>query len=193
MKLQIGIILFLLAISAAYIIHDQFVRPNEIRDEIIPIITPEINDRPYRFNGSVTLVAFLDRGEGSEAFLAEILPLLNGSRYYPKYALSLGDYETQSSEYRIARNLACLNGSAYFEAFDALFNNPGEFFSLAPDCEETPNLKRDIRELRELGTRGVTPKLFLGVMGRDNILIEGVPSEQHFRTSLRSVQTQVGD
>ncbi len=155
----------------------------------------------------LTLVVYGDLTGPATRSLLERLQLLNGEsssgllKLYFKPLVTWRDREEGNARFLLAEKLSCLAERAperYFAFVRAAVENP---FVSAGECDD-PNgddggergerLDELMLEARLYGLEGVSPRSYLGVGGRDNAIIDGVPGEEWFRRAISQKKLGVG-
>ncbi len=183
--------------------------------------TPEIYDRPYYGyeNASITFIVYIDFTEGSsDYFMDKIFPQLAQEfiytgkiRYYHKNALSVDDYNSKTSNFIYAQALQCvysLKKESYFDFYFDIFNVTqqedlpalaGKYGILEDkfrECLEKSDfdeIRQDVSEVENYGLVGISPRFYIGITDTDNTIIDGIPSYQKLRRTIRRYQIQLGD
>ncbi|RME30759.1 hypothetical protein D6789_04670 [Candidatus Woesearchaeota archaeon] len=181
---------------------------------------PSLSDRPFLGSAEapLTLIVFSDfRSPAARSFATEYLPQLKKDyiepgvlRYYGKYSLLLDDIAQQTEDYRYAQALACVQTVApetFFAVYDWLFTaapeellNIPERFAVPQEPFRScfagppqPSVIQDAAETERFGGVGIRPRLYLGVHGASNTVIDGLPSYTRLKRSIRDYETQVGN
>ena len=132
-------------------------------------------------------------------------------RYYYKHHATLQEYEEQTDKYRYALLTSCVatvNKERFVEFYESLFEtpvaNPQEGLKRAVgygtqegalrNClDSLPEaLRSDIAEVELLGMVGVEPHIYVGINGKDNTIITGVPSVERMHRIIRTYEVRLG-
>ncbi len=175
---------------------------------------PEQGERPY-IGGSgapITIAAYLAPGtESSTKFFSETLPPIRSefadtgkARVYLRHFVTMDDYQGKTEIFIKSKKLDCIMrlapenyALAFEQAADAAF---GEDSYGAPDeklaqCLGGPlskTLLQDITETEHFGG-GVAPRMYVGIKGRGNSVIEGIPNPDSLRRKLQDYRILLGD
>ncbi len=187
----------------------------------IPLLTrhPDIGGRPAlgKPDAPLTLIVYTDfRSPAARSFFTDYLPQLQDEyltpgelRYYVKYSLTLDDVRQRTTDYDFAQALACVHAVApdtFFAVHDWLFSatpeellNIPERFGIPEEpfvaCFEGPPQRavlQDAAETERFGGVGIRPRIFLGVDGVSNTVLDGLPSYQRLKRNIRNYETQIG-
>jgi len=100
-----------------------------------------------------------------------------------------------------------LNAEGYFGFYFALFNATGtealpllaeqngvaqEAFAACIGEGPSTRLREEMREVEWFGMTATQPRFYIGLNGKDNTVIEGVPEFDRFRIALRNNQLLIG-
>lgn len=167
-------------------------------------------------NASVTLIAYLDiNSESSKFFINEIFPKLNEEfintgklRYYQKNYITEEDYRKKTNRFIYAKSLFCIleiDKDVYYDFyFDIIKKNHGIGFyakkynisnELLTDCmvnQEYDVLMEDILEVKRFGILGIKQKFYIGIEGKDNKIVDGVPSYTRFQRLIKQHLFNIG-
>ncbi|MBR9690665.1 thioredoxin domain-containing protein [Candidatus Woesearchaeota archaeon] len=177
---------------------------------------PDIEGRNFigSSNASTTFVVFMDLSkDGSKFFITEVFARLKEEfidtgmiRFYHKYYVTLQDFEAKSENYRISALLACMDTDDYYGYYFDIFtvkDYNGAFLEALKykseeelnQCVNNPSkeLINDIIEVEKLSLSGLNPKFYIGIEGNDNIEVEGTPSYDSLKRSIRRVQILIGN
>ena len=182
---------------------------------------PNINNRPYYGSGEagITLIAYIDpTSESGRFFASDIMLQLEQEfvspskiRFYHKNYLTVDDMSEKTDRFIYAKSLSCFDSfkreSYYDFYFDILKTEDvddiagiaekhgmeKDFFLECLEDGEFPEIKEDISEVDSYGILGITPRLYIGLEGADNTIIDGIPTYTRLRRTIRNYQTQIGD
>ncbi|MBI3026849.1 hypothetical protein HYY70_01940 [Candidatus Woesearchaeota archaeon] len=183
--------------------------------------TPSIQNVGYYGspNASITIIAFLDIGsDASKYFVNTVLPQLDEEfimagkvKFYPKHYLTSQDIIEKNDKFLYAANLLCvesLKKDVYYRFYFDLLNLTGleEFKSIMEKFNITKEnlsrclqelsldrLKIDVSEVENFDILGINPRFYIGMHGRDNTIIDGVPSYTKLRRTIRQYEVLLGD
>ncbi len=183
--------------------------------------TPRIDNRPYygQANASITIIAYIDpTKQSSSYFLSERLPQLKKEymdtakvKLYVKHYLLEQDISDNSLNYILTKYLTCIaqvEKEKYFDFFFGLFavSDAKEISSLLKQhniseqqvnsCMATSDfaqLYEDLYEVEKFNIVGTSPRFYIGISGRDNRILDGVPAYDTFQRTIRQHQLVLGD
>ncbi|MFH1408872.1 MAG: hypothetical protein ABIH34_03120 [Nanoarchaeota archaeon] len=181
--------------------------------------TPESEGRPSYGDetASITIMVFQDPGsDASHFFMRERFPELmqefimpGKARFIPKYYLTLQDFEEKTDTFLYANTLACVNilkpdvyFDVYMESFTVsleklttLITAKGITEEQLMECMTRPpqDLIQDLSEVEGFGIVGIAPRIYVGIHGQGNTILNGVPSYQRIWRSIRDQQILLGD
>ena len=181
---------------------------------------PSIKDQPYYGDAksSITFVAFMDtRSESSRDFIGKIFPLLKKdyfdlgiARFYPKPYISIRDIEEKNSNFEASMMLECIKKvkrDEYYEVYiNMLMKNITDGRRIAYDheipvasyneCmysnEALKMLYKNALEIESLGIVGINQRFYIGVGGKDNIILDGVQPYGKFQQAIKQQEIKVG-
>jgi len=180
---------------------------------------PKIENRAYigSSDAPITIIAYIDlQSDVSQEFISDIFPDLKKdyidtgiARYYHKNFITIEDYQQKNERFIYAKYLICFidQEKDYYRFYLDLFNvsNPDEILDLAEnynisdvgikECvkkEEFIEIIEDISEVENAGM-SLNPRFYIGLFGKDNIIIEGIPSYRKFIRSIKDNQILLGD
>ena len=182
---------------------------------------PNIENRDYygSKNASITMVAFLDIGSNaSRYFISKVFPKLKMEyidkskvRFYSKEYLIKDDVSGKSDKFIYAKSLSCVNQikkDSYYEFYFNMFNlsDSGQISMLTDkynidsnlfkDCMDKldfENIKEYYSEIENFGLVGIVPVFYIGINGRSNTILFGVPGFEKFNRTIRQFEVMVGD
>ena len=183
--------------------------------------TPNIDGRIYYGNkrASITIIAFMDiDSEASRYFMKEIFPKIEQDyintgkvRIYFKHYITVQDFQDKNNRFLYAHALSCVesaNKESYYRFYFDLFKINGieELKNLLDKhkidknsfdaCIKQHNYKNiivDMHETENFGISGITPRFYIGLDGRDNIILEGVPKYTKFKRTIKEYEVTVGE
>ena len=182
---------------------------------------PNIQDSPYYGSkeASITIIALLDiDSETSKNFIKNIFPRLNEDyidkgkvRYYHKNYLTLEDVEEKNENFVYSMALLCIHKldrekyyDFYFDLFDTEIKDIPKLLrkykiprNKYEDCikeqENIDQLSGDVLEVENLGTVGINQRFYIGIMGKYNSVLTGIPDYETFRETIRPYELQLGN
>ena len=183
--------------------------------------TPDIDNRSYygNPNASVTIIAFLDKdSESSEYFFNSIFPQLEEEfiktdkiKFYSKHYLTMEDISQKSNKFLYAANLVCMQSikkeSSYSFYFDTpKLNETGQLSALTEKynisqkalnkCLRENNfneIKMDALEIENFGISGMSPRFYIGIDGKDNTILNGIPKYSKFNRTIQQYEFSIGN
>lgn len=182
---------------------------------------PNIQDRQYYGNSkaSITIIAFLDiESEASRYFIKEVFPKIKENyidtgkvKYYQRNYIILDDIIQKNNNFKYSVALHCISKlekesyySIYFNLFSAKieeipellkkYNVPMKEYN---DCADEKNVKFDelyeeASEIESLGMVGINQRFYIGIAGRDNTVLDGIPKYTKFEKTIRLYGIQIG-
>lgn len=181
---------------------------------------PNIDGRSYygSEDASITIIVYLDpSSESSRQFIKDILPqtmndFINPryARFYPKNYITMGDFNEKNERFIYAQSQLCVKQfkedsfhDFYLELFDIestdeivelvkKYNISGKEFNECLKEQEFEELKQDMAEVEIYGIAG-NPRIYIGILGTDNTILDGIPNYIRFRRTIRDYQTTIGD
>lgn len=179
--------------------------------------TPNIDGRIFlgKESAPITIISYLDlSGRSSIGFIEKTFPTIKGHidsgevRFYHKYHLTTNDITGQTKNYILSRSLYCIGNiqaESYYDIyFDMIlkdtkieelikeYNLSDKEFSDCMAAGLPHEILEDISEAENLGVVGINPKLYIGIDGNDNTVLEGVPRIEQLNRVLRQKETIVG-
>jgi len=162
---------------------------------------PDIENRPYlgNQNASISIVVYLEHNNTSSRFFyEELFPQIKidyidtgKARFYHKNHVSIENFKNDEPNYRFAEYLECHWQTVGTDYYQLIFSNISDPVSDCTDIPET--LKQDISEVENFGMVGLSPRIYIGIMGHDYTIIDGIPSYNRLRRTILNYQTQLGD
>jgi len=180
---------------------------------------PNVVNRPYygSSNAPIMIVAYMDvKSDSTKTFFAEFYPEIKSEyinqgkiRLIHKNYLTNDDIVENTERYTYAKALSCmhkLNSSIYFDFYqDILDSNYLEVPIIASkytnittfeSCIIAPTnnlLLEDMSEVENFGMVGINPRFYIGLSGNDNTVVDGIPTLNSFKRTIKNFQTQIGD
>ena len=182
---------------------------------------PDIKDMPFYGDqdASVTIIAFLDiESETSKNFMNDIFIRIKKDyiddgkvRYYHKNYITLEDIEEKNNRFVYSMALGCIKKikkeeyyPVYFEIFSIDIKDmqkllekqdiPIKDYQNCIDGEDIlDELYKNALEVKSLGAVGMNQRFYIGIMGRDNTILDGIPKYIRFQRAIRQHEIQVGN
>lgn len=184
---------------------------------------PDIADMPYygSKNASITITAFLNmQSNASKLFMQEILPQIKkeyidtgNAKYYYKSYITFQDINERNDNLKLAMAFLCIkkvSKGSYYNLHTGIssVNNAREIpmllerYNLSSEkyitCmnDEKANLNqlsKDAFEIESLGMVGINQRVYIGITGRDNTVLDGIPAYTKFKKAIRQYEIQVGN
>ncbi|MEM4259615.1 MAG: thioredoxin domain-containing protein [Candidatus Woesearchaeota archaeon] len=178
-----------------------------------------INRQFYGFsNASVTIVGYIDpTSAAGKYFIINYFPLLRSEfintgsvKFYPKYYVSEEDITNKNDNFIYSTYIFCVNKINKNKFFDFYFdtfqisekkylndlvvkhNISVNEIKKCLDNQSWNEIYEDAGEIRRFGMSGVSPRFYIGILGRDNKIIDGVPSYNTFKRIIRLQQFIIG-
>lgn len=181
---------------------------------------PDINGRIYygSQNASITIVAYADLdSQASRYFMSEIFPNIEKdfiktgkARYYHKNHITFTDLNGKNGRFEQAASLVCAGKikkddyyNIYFDVFK--MKNTSEIKKLLlkyniseydiENCLKNENLnslRTDAAEMENFGILGLNPVFYIGIGGKDNIIIQGTPGYAKFKQIFKEQEILLG-
>ncbi len=182
---------------------------------------PDIKGWPYYGDAEagITFVAFTDINSGaSRHFAEEIYPALKGDyfdsgamKFYYKPYITMQDIEEKNSNFENLMVLECvkkIKREKYYDVyFDMLLKNISDGRKIIyshnlpinsyNECmysdEMLKALYKNALEIEGLGMVGINQRFYIGVAGKDNILLDGVQQYREFQQAIRQQEIKTGN
>jgi len=182
---------------------------------------PDITNKPYygSEDASITMIAFLDiDSEVSKNFIEGLFLIIKEDyidnenlKYYPKNYLTLEDIEEQNNKFRYSMALLCVSKikseryyAFYFDIFNIDIKDVKKLLikhriprNIYDDCtkeqETLDQLYKDALEIENLGMVGINQRFYIGIAGKDNTVLSGIPKYDKFQDTLRLYETRLGN
>lgn len=180
-------------------------------------IDPETGIYYGKKDASIKLTAFLSfDSDASGKFIDEIFPKLNRDyidkgilKFSARNYVTFEDIEEKSNNFRHSLLLTCagkIKEENYYDVYLGIFSgkNDNELISeykipinKLNDCMSDENtfdsLYKDAIELERLGILGINQRFYIGITGRDNLVLDGIPPYEKFREVIRKHEMQIGN
>ena len=170
-------------------------------------------------NASLTIISFMDtKSDSSKNFFENIFPRIDEEyiksgkvKFYPKNYITLQDIEDQNDDFKSSLALTCvkiIKSDKYYDVyFDVLSSYDadmedllrkhsisfGRYMSCLEDESTINLLYGDALEIENLGIVGLNQRFYIGIGGRDNTVLDGVPRYAKFQKAIRLHEIQVGN
>ena len=182
---------------------------------------PDIQNSLFYGNekASITIISYLDfDSEASKIFIKEIFPIIKKDyidpgnlKYYNKNYITLEDIEEKNNNYLYSMAMLCVEKLAktnyfnfYFDLFRYDVDNIPELIKkydiskkVYDECEGNENnlkeLQRNALENENLGIIGVNQRFYIGIAGKDNTVLVGIPKYSKFQDSIRQYEVKIGN
>lgn len=182
---------------------------------------PDINNKPYygSKDASITMIAILDiDSEISKNFIEGFFLRIKKDyidnenlKYYPKNYLTLEDIEEQNNNFRYSMALLCVSkikrekyNAFYFDIFNINIKDVKKLLikyriprNIYDDCtkeqENLDQLYKDALEIENLGMVGINQRFYIGIAGKDNTVLSGIPKYGKFQDTIRQYETRLGN
>ncbi|MFH1174208.1 MAG: thioredoxin domain-containing protein [archaeon] len=180
---------------------------------------PNLDNRLYfgSPNASITFITYMDvHTPAAKYFMDTTFPNLtqdyiytNQMRFYHKQYLTIDDYQQKTDTFIYANALACMqlyNKNKYYDFYFALFNTTKEnipalastfnvsgiVFNNCLYGKTFDSVREDMMEVDNFGMTGVTPRIYVGIEGRQLTQVSGIPSYTRLKQIIRQYQIQLG-
>ena len=182
---------------------------------------PNIRDLPYYGDAkaSISFVAFTDTSsEISRGFIAKIFPLLKKDyfdsgiiRFYHKPYISISDIEEKNGNFKASMILECIK-KIKKEEYYAVYTNMllknitdgsriayahnipvASYNECAYSNETRKSLYNNALEIESLGMVGINQRFYIGIGGKDNIILDGVHQYVKFQQAIRQQEIKIGN
>ena len=182
---------------------------------------PDIKDMPYYgdIKAGITFAAFTDiNSEASRHFAEEIYPALKKDyfdsgimKFYHKPYITLQDIEERNSNFKASMILECvkkIKKEKYYDVyFDMLLKNISDgrkiiYSHKIPlnsynECmysyETLKALYKNALEIEGLGMVGINQRFYMGIGGKDSIILDGVQQYEKFQQAIRQQEIKIGN
>ena len=163
----------------------------------------------------ITLVGYMDtESQATKEFFNVVFPQLeeefiktNKLRYYHKSYLTGEDYAQKTKRFSHAVALYCmanLKSREYYGALSAIVSStePDDYamrYDIGKDewnsCLQLApaEIRNDIAEIERIGVSGMKQRLYIGIEGGGNKIIDGIPSHAFLRRNIRQYLFQIGE
>lgn len=182
---------------------------------------PNLNNRQYYGinNASITLIGYLDpTSESGRFFINNNFPQLKNEfidtgsvKFYPKYYVTEEDITNKNDNFIYATYISCMEKAdekKYFDFYLDTFQLQDKSqlsglivkYNLSVsefnDCLSNTSMNEiyeDASEIRRFGMLGISPRFYVGIEGRDNRAIDGVPNYNSFKRVIKLYQFMLGE
>ena len=174
---------------------------------------PNINDVLYLGGGYITFIVYLDYTSNiSFEFMNDIFPKLkkdyidNGKiRFFHKPYITTDDIDKKDKNYQVAMFFDCIkniDGGSYYTYLIKFYKDRTLNYTNKSNIEElkscmygkpTHTILEAASEYENFGMAGIMPRIYIGIMGRENTIIEGIPKYTTFQRRIRDHQLILGD
>jgi len=185
--------------------------------EFYSALEPSTDNIPFYGDSgaSVTLIAYFDIiSDETGNFFNEFFPLIKEEfinkgklRYYQKHYITEEDYQKKTDRYIYVKAMLCvakIDKDKYYDIYFDILETKKEVMYYAEkynisgmaECvlnEELEEIQLNIAEVRKLGMLGIKQRIYLGLDGADNQIIDGMPSYENFQRSVKKYLFEVGD
>jgi len=168
--------------------------------------TPEIDVLPN--DPDISIVIFTGfKCSSCGVFFSETYPLLkkeyvdnNKAKIYFKRYITRADFEEKTPEYELSRIIFCsenLSDEDYVSFAhldeDGINKKIDEIKTKNPECIKNVD-EEIIHEINLLELLGINsePTYYVGIRGKDNTVLQGIPSPERLRTSIRQKEILLG-
>jgi hypothetical protein len=200
-------------------IDEQDIKLGKYLLDFYPFSKPNIIDFPFigNENAEITVVVYIDSdSDRSRKFIEDIYPQIydefirtNIIRLYPKEYITSLDIEQNTSRYYAKIALKCVGEYSidkYYAFFEEIFtgNDPvssAKKNKISPskldECmvagESIKNAYVSAAEIESLGFVGINQRIYIGIEGRDNSIIDGIPDYDELKQVIRLQQLKIGN
>jgi len=185
--------------------------------EFYSALEPNADNTPFLGNSdaSVTLITYFDiTSEDTNVFFSDFFPLIKEEfinegklRYYQKHYITDEDYQKKTDRYIYVKSMLCiakLDKEKYYDVYFDILETKKDVMYYADkynitgmvDCvlnEELEEIQLNIAEISKLGMLGIKQRLYLGIDGIDNQIIDGTPNYENFQREVKKMLFEVGD
>lgn len=182
---------------------------------------PNIKGMPYYgdIEAGITFVSFTDiNSDASRHFAEEIYPALKKDyfdsgimKFYHKPYITLQDIWERNSNFEASMILGCvkkIKKEKYYDAyFDMLLKNisdgrkiiyshniPINSYNECMYSDETlKELYKNALEIEGLGMAGINQRFYIGIGGKDSIILDGVRQYEEFQQAIRQQEIKIGN
>ena len=168
-------------------------------------------------NSSLTMILFIDIDDAdSRTFMREIFPRINQSfistgklRFYRKSYVSSSDFKARNNKYLYAQSISCVKSirpDRFYDYYFGLFGSNaspsiieaaakygigGSDFENCLNGSPQFDVVEDISENEKYGIV-LNPRIYIGIAGTDNTVLEGPDYDQLIRT-INLYELKIGD
>ena len=170
-------------------------------------------------DASITIVAFLDfNSKESKNFIKDLFPRIKEDyidkgniRYYNKNYITPEDIEEKSNNYRYSMAFVCvekINEEIYYNFYFDLFQTDAdeiqnlvkkynisrnEYDNCLKNEDNIREMHRNALENENIGIIGVNQRFYIGIAGKDNIVLTGIPKYSKFQDAIRQYEVKIGN
>lgn len=169
---------------------------------------PDIEGRDFygSEDAAITVIAYIKPGSDVVEDFQFFFSYLNKTyiskgkaRFYYKPLIDLETYRGRGEPYAAAKTISCMQDPPIRILFSALASDfskslKGEYL-IDEGCMQdnaSRDLLQDISEVRAFGIAS-NPTLYVGLMGNDNNVFSGIPTEDWIDDAVRNHEIQLGD
>ncbi len=181
---------------------------------------PNIDGRPYYgdADAQITMIMYIDPdSDVSRDFFSGIFKDIEKEyidpgivRFIHKNLVTIKDYDEKTDRYMYAKGILCAGSLTKNDFYDVYFlalssgtyrdfieniKNHGSDMTSFEKCmaqKEFPELMEDISEVENFGI-SLNPRIYVGVNGKDNTVIDGIPGLKKMKKIIRTYQIRKGD
>src|SRR3989338_4703990 len=216
--LAFGIILYTIPYGKQQFAENILETPYAYR--LYTLSNPDIKDMPYYgdIKAGITLIAFTDmNSKASKDFAGKIFPALKKDyfdsgiiKFYHKPYITLQDIEERNRNFEDSMMLECIKKIKKEEYYAAYINmllkniTDGRKITYAHkipvasynECmysnEALKMLYKNALEIESLGIVGINQRFYIGVGGKDNIILDGGQPYGKFQQAIKQQEIKVG-
>jgi protein-disulfide isomerase len=173
-------------------------------------------------NASITIIAYLDlHAPSTKKFFQDIYPQIANeyintgkAKLIIKNYITAEDVAGKTDTYAFAASLACVNRispARYYEVYFLFVNTTNTTnitaiphvleqagidqtaFGTCINQEAFPEVLEDVSEIDNFGMLGIAPRFYIGLDGKENTIIDGIPKYAKFKKTIREYQLIIGD
>ncbi|MEM4755759.1 MAG: thioredoxin domain-containing protein [Candidatus Woesearchaeota archaeon] len=179
---------------------------------------PSVRDRAWYGdpNAPITIIMYAEPlSATTNYFFESYFPVVENElikpgivRFLHKNHITMEDKNQNNQAYQAARALTCVlqvKPEAYYQAFAILRKTNSINTSLLQEELKLPDvfvtcmatnenrfLLEEISEVDNFGMIGLSPRFYIGFKGKDNTILEGIPSMTRFKRTIKEYQIQIG-
>ncbi len=166
----------------------------------------------------ITLIAFTDASsKASGSFVQDIFPLLDKDyigqgllKFYHKPYITFQDIVERNGNFEDAMMLECiktLKSEEYYSIYFEMLSNDitirkmlenyqidvGSYNECMYGTEILDTLYKNALEIEGLGIVGINQRFYIGLSGRENIILDGVRPYAEFQQAIRQSEIKIGN